>query len=236
MCLMKLKTPYCGNHIHDETIWKLNHMIQSSVRFTQQVHFLLRQQALKSLYDARLFDCFSWSLVLVGLVDSLVNPPQEPANTSVNPRERGVTTAVTPRNDSCQHPVTPLPLTNQRTPAVTLAAVHTVVLRQAPGTQHAAGEAVSISFLTRQGWKQGDPGLEQSVWVLWVWQQTQKRRKAQSPDRDEAWIWKTLVDENTVDLFWWSLQYKASVYYCRLFVLQYKLPWGNYCCGLAPHK
>lgn len=85
---------------------------------------------------------------------------------------------MTPGDDPCQNPTAPLPLANQRTPTITLATVHTVVLRQAPGTQHAAGEAITISLLTLPGWKKGDPGLEQSPGVLWVWQQEAHRKKS----------------------------------------------------------
>lgn len=130
-------------------------------------HFITSSSAIR---------CYSPSLVLVGFVDDLVDPSQEPANTCVHPRERGVTTPMTPGNYSSQHPLAPIPLANQRTPTVTLATVHTVALRQAPGTQHAAGETMTVSFLALPSWKQGDPGLEQSPGVLWVWQQDGKQK------------------------------------------------------------
>lgn len=108
------------------------------------------------------------SLALVGFIDDLVDPSQEPADTGVHPGEGGIATAVTPGNDSRQHPTTPLPSANQRTPAVALATVHAASLRQAPGTQHAAGEALAVALLTLPGWKQGHPGLQQSPGVLRV--------------------------------------------------------------------
>jgi len=103
---------------------------------------------------------------LVGFVDDLVDPSQEPADARVHARERGVTAAVTPGDDSRQHPAAPFPLAHQRPPAVALAAVHAVALRQAAGTQHAAGEALVVAPLTLPGGQQGDPGLEQRAGVL----------------------------------------------------------------------
>lgn len=39
---------------------------------------------------------YSLLLVLVGFVDDLVNPSQEPANSCVHSRKKGVTTTMTP--------------------------------------------------------------------------------------------------------------------------------------------
>lgn len=108
------------------------------------------------------------SSAFVGFVDGFVNPAQEPANARVHSGERRVATAVPPGDDPGQHPTAPLPLAHQRTPAVTLATVHAVALRQAPGTQHAAGEALVVAPLAPPGRQQGDPGLQQSPGVLRV--------------------------------------------------------------------
>lgn len=57
---------------------------------------------------------------------------------------------MTPGDDSCEHPVPTLALAHQGTPTVTLTTVHTPMVRQAPGAQHAAGEATAVAFFTLQ--------------------------------------------------------------------------------------
>lgn len=78
-------------------------------------------------------------------------PLQEPADPCVHTGIGGVTTTVTPGDDSCEHPVASLALAHQWPPTVTLTAVHTAMVRQAAGTQHAAGEATAVTFFTLPG-------------------------------------------------------------------------------------
>lgn len=172
MCFLK----WCGKRNKWSQWAQCQSCVHGTTQKQQPAGLLLTNTHLKPWGHLLTLDVSQCYSVLVRFVDDLVNPSQEPANTCVHPREWGVSTTVTPGDDSCQHPTSTISLANQWTPAVTLATIHTVALRQAPSTQHAACETITVSLLTLPGWKQGDPGLEQSPGVLWIWEQEARNK------------------------------------------------------------
>lgn len=101
-------------------------------------------------------------------VGDFLYPLHEPADPCVYTGIGGVATTVTPGDDSCKHPVATVALAHQWPPTVTLTTVHTTMVRQAAGTQHAAGEATAVAFFTLPRGQQWDPGLQQCSGILRV--------------------------------------------------------------------